>query len=221
MENASELFSEFAERAMAIAPVWIYLSVVMASFVENLFPLFPGDLVTVLAAALAVLDHVSPVGVFVAAYVGSVGSTMILYGFGRRYGRAYLERRRFAMIPQRRIEKLERMIARYGAWAIVANRFVVGARTLIVLLAGIGRWPAGRMFLWSSVSLTLFNSLLIWGTYAALGNVALVRGFLETYQTIVWILLGAAVGAFMASRLARRRATVNQERPHDKESMPL
>ena len=41
---------QFAEWITSYGVIWVYLAIVLASFIENIFPPFPGDTVTIVGA---------------------------------------------------------------------------------------------------------------------------------------------------------------------------
>ncbi len=189
--------------ALSFGTGWIYLGIVLASFVENIFPPFPGDTVTVAGAAVATTGEISFVLVFAAAYLGGMFSTMLIYWFGRRHGYGYFREKDFRYFPGKKLDEFRDWLDRRGVWLITLNRFVVGFRTLVALSAGIGRWPVGQMILFSSISFWLFNALLMGLTYLLVDNLELLIKYLKVSQTYIFaaviLLLGWVVYRFVKS----------------------
>ncbi|HSG98834.1 MAG TPA: hypothetical protein VLB27_02225, partial [candidate division Zixibacteria bacterium] len=90
-----EYAQSFVDWIMSYGAVWVYVAIIVASFIENIFPPFPGDTVTVIGAALAARDGLSFTLVFAAAYLGGILSTLLIYWFGRRHGHSYFMERNF------------------------------------------------------------------------------------------------------------------------------
>lgn len=189
--------------ALSYGTGWIYVGIVLASFVENLFPPFPGDTVTVAGAALATTGEISISLVFAAAYLGGICSTMLIYWFGRRHGYSYFRDKNFRYFPSKKLEEFRDWLDRRGIWLITGSRFIVGFRTLVALSAGIGRWPAGQMVFFSSLSFWLFNAFLMGLTYLLVDNLGLLIKYLKVSQVYIFataaLLLGWLVYRFVKS----------------------
>lgn len=201
-----ENLATIVDWVISLGPVWIYLLIIIASFIENIFPPFPGDTVTVAGAALAAKGHLSFSAVFACAYFGGVLSTMLIYYFGRRHGHSYFMNRDFKYFPKNKLVEFENWLQRRGVWLIAGSRFVVGFRTLVALSAGIGRWPVGKMFLFTSFSFWLFNALLMSATYLLVDNLETLTSYLLIYQRYVLALLGLAIAVLIWRALKSRNA---------------
>ena len=81
-----EHLNNWVDWVLSLGVFWIYATVVVASFIENIFPPFPGDTVTIVGAALATTGRLDPVMVFFGAWLGGIISIMLIYWFGRRHG---------------------------------------------------------------------------------------------------------------------------------------
>ena len=196
---------DLSDSAIKYGPFWVYAIIVAASFIENLFPPFPGDLVTVLGAALAYGGRLSYTGVFLSAYLGGIISVMIVYYLGRRFGHNYFVKRDFRFFPRAKIFQFEEWLQRWGAWIIMASRFILGFRTVVTLCAGIGRWPAAQMLFYSTISFFLFNGVLIAVTHALVGNIATIQRYIDGYETVFWIALGLFVVLFVVMKIRSRK----------------
>lgn len=189
-----ETVGRLADWALSHGTVWVYFVIVAASFVENLFPPFPGDTMTVAGAALATTGEISFPLVFVSAYAGGIFSTMLIYWFGRRRGYEYFRQKNFRYFPRHKLDEFRHWLERRGVWLISGSRFVVGFRTLVALAAGIGRWPIGQMAFFSSLSFWVFNALLMGLTYLLVDNLEALIRYLKLSQTYFFIAIGLTLG---------------------------
>jgi len=185
--------NDTANWVLSLGAGWIYLLVLVASFVENVFPPFPGDTVTVVGAALATTDELSFALVFAAAYLGGITSTMLIYRFGYTHGHTYFMKRDLRFFPREKILEFERWLAERGWPLIAVSRFIVGFRTVVALSAGIARWPFWRMAFFSSVSFWLFNALLMTVTYYFVDNLPLLVKYIKTYQEVFYVVVALVV----------------------------
>jgi len=199
-----EQLNDWVDWILGLGVFWIYAAVVVASFIENIFPPFPGDTVTIVGAALATTGRLDLVLVFFGAWLGGIISVMLIYSFGKSHGHEYFINRNFKYFPREKLKIFEEWLDRRGAWLIVGSRFVVGFRTLISLAAGIGKWPAWQMFLYSSISFWLFNSILILATYYLIDNLPALTQYIKVYQYLFWPLIIFLAAGYLIMR--RRKA---------------
>lgn len=125
-----------------LPPVALYAALALAAAIENIFPPVPADTVVAFGAFLAAQGEATPVGTFLATWVGNVGGAMLVFFVARRLGSDWLSRRleRFGG-PERR-EKLEAMYRKRGPIGLFLSRFLPGVRALVPPVAGVLQIPA-------------------------------------------------------------------------------
>jgi len=132
-----------------------------------LLPVFPGEVVLVMAVAQYATDTTSlAVLVVLTAAAGVVGS-LILYGITRGGGRRLVERYpRLFMMPRKRRERLERTFARpVGQSLVLFLRLVPLTRVLVNIPAGLARMPIVRFVVLSSLGLLAYHAAFLWFAY--------------------------------------------------------
>jgi membrane protein DedA with SNARE-associated domain len=148
--------------ALPIGTLYVALAAVAA--IENVFPPIPADTVVALGSFLAAQGRGSVVAAFIATWTGNVGSAMVMYAVGWRYGASRLERRLVGDNAPRAKQQLERLYGRYGAAALFASRFIPGVRALVPPCAGALRVPPWR------AAVAIGSASAIWyGTVSYLG----------------------------------------------------
>jgi membrane protein DedA with SNARE-associated domain len=203
-----DFVNDSANWVLGLGAGWIYLLVLVASFVENIFPPFPGDTVTVVGAALATTNDLSFALVFLSAYLGGITSTMLIYRFGFTHGHDYFMKRDYRYFPKKKIVELESWLNRSGWLLIAGSRFIVGFRTVVALSAGIARWPFWKMTFFSSLSFWVFNALLMTATYFLVDNLQLLVRYIKVYQEVFLIVVGLGV-IYAIWRYIRARKTAS------------
>ncbi len=122
---------------------WGYWTVVIALLLENAGVPVPGETILLFASFLAYSEQELRLPYII--LVGTIACTLgdnIGYAIGHRGGRPLLERyRHIFRIPQRTIERGERLFERYGSLTIFFARFVFGMRIIAGPLAGVLRMP--------------------------------------------------------------------------------
>jgi membrane protein DedA with SNARE-associated domain len=120
-------------------------------------------------------------------------------GFFRRYGRLLLLRERDLDAALGLFERFERSMLLFG-------RAVPTVRSLISIPAGIKALPFGRFLLLSALGTGLWNALLLFAGTLVGRNWGQLVAFLESYQTLILIVLGASVLAFSLRRVRAQLA---------------
>ena len=204
IERVVAVLSEALARTGPAAPAILFLG----SLVEYVFPPFPGDTLVVLGAWYAVNGKISWPLAFVAVTAGAVVGAWIDYRIGVALGAA-LERgaMRRGPITLEHVRRVEAGYARWGAWFLLANRFLPGIRAFLFVGAGAARLPVGKVLLWGGISAVAWNALLLLvGAYLA-SNVSEFVGWVERYTALAWAFM-AVVAALLLARFAlagRRR----------------
>ena len=142
----------------------LYASLAVVAAIENIFPPIPADTVVALGSFLAARGRGSVVAAFLSTWVGNVGSAMLMYWLGARYGAAKLERRLLGEKAADAEQRLSQLYGRYGVLALFASRFIPGVRALVPPFAGALRVPPVR------AALAIAGASAIWyGTVSYLG----------------------------------------------------
>lgn len=186
MEHSFELINEFLANLFAYGPIWVYLILIAASFTENVFPPFPGDFFTLAAGALAAAGWLNIFLVFLMVYVGGIGSTMLVYYLGYKYGRGYFLKRDYRLFSAADILRLEVWFNRRGGLLLVFSRFIIGARAAITLVAGIGKYNPVKFCLFSSISFWIFNALFLFSSYIFVIGFDTIAHYFRAYEKIAW-----------------------------------
>jgi membrane protein DedA with SNARE-associated domain len=139
----------------------IYGILLVSAFIENVFPPFPGDTVTLAGAYLAGEGNISYIGVLFSVVAGGVAGAMTLYTIGKLSGRRFFETGKGRYLVKGNLEKVERMFARHGNGLILGSRFMAGIRSAVAVGAGIAQYDPYRMTVLTTVSFILWNVLLM------------------------------------------------------------
>lgn len=185
-----------------------------------LLPVFPGEIVLIMAVAAYAPDIPSLIFlILVTTAAGLVGS-LLLYGITRGGGRRLVEKYpRFFMMPRKRRERLERSFQHpLGQSMVFFLRLIPLTRILVNIPAGLARMPLVRFVVLSTLGLLAYHGAFLWFTYEAnrAGSpVAEQRQHLEeAYASPAWAFIEAnqiiaglvllGLGAVVAVRAASR-----------------
>jgi membrane protein DedA with SNARE-associated domain len=204
------VFSGLEDQIVTIVEKFGHLGIALLIIAETLFPPIPSELILPLAGFMAAQGHLTPLGVMVAATLGSVAGSLILYGvahwFGRERMHAFIRRfGRFFLLKETDLDRSEEWFNRHSGKAVLIGRLVPVVRSLISLPAGITRMPLGVFILYTAIGSAIWNGLLV-GAGWTLGNrwhhVSEYFAYIE-YVVIAAVLL--AVLAFVWSRRGQWR----------------
>lgn len=165
----------------------------LLSFVEAIFFLVPPD---VMLVPLAVAQPALSLAYAAITTAGSVLGGLSGYFLGRRAGRPMLLR--FASAS--RIEKLEKLFARYGGWAVAMAAFTPVPYKVFTIGAGIFRV---RLFHFTIASVT--GRGLRFGLEALLVMVLGERATEFFYKDFEWLTLAIALLAVAVAIVVGRR----------------
>lgn len=184
-ENLAQI-DHILDSLFAYGPFWVYCVIFLACFIENLFPPFPGDSFIVAGGGLAAASRLDPFLTFVLVIIGGMSSVMILYFLGRNYGREFFLRKNYRYFSSEDILKVEGKLLKWGTVILIFSRFIVGLRAALAIVAGIGRYRALKMFIYSTVSYLLFTGLVMYVSYKLVENFDKIEYMFRTYNRIVW-----------------------------------
>jgi membrane-associated protein len=202
LERLAQSLSELLARTGPAAPAVLFLG----SLVEYVFPPFPGDTLVVLGAWYAVNGVLSWPSTFVAVTAGAVAGAWIDYRIGAVLGRGLEEgATRRGPLTVERLRKVEEGYRRFGAWFLLANRFLPGVRAFLFVGAGAARIPVGKVLLYGGISAAAWNALLLVVGAFLVRNLGEMTAWIQRYTTFAWVGM-LAVAAVLLVRVVVRRA---------------
>ncbi|HQU07676.1 MAG TPA: DedA family protein [Candidatus Paceibacterota bacterium] len=140
-----------------------YLGVSLIIFAETgiLLGIFlPGDSLLFAAGLVASQGVLDPVALAALVALAAIAGDATGYWIGRAGGEAVLGRYPRLIKPEH-IERTEQFYARWGARAVVLARFVPIVRTIVPVLAGVGRMRYDRFFPFNVIGGILWGPLVI------------------------------------------------------------
>jgi membrane protein DedA with SNARE-associated domain len=185
------------ELIRSLDPIWIYAFVILVTFGENIFPPFPGDVILLFCGYLSSVGQVHWLILLVFAYLGSIIGFMILHTVGRALEYHVIQSRRLRWLPYGAIEKVERWFHHHGSIIILINRFLMGVRTAIALFSGMARIDRKVTFVLASISLMLWNAILILSGKWLGDNWQGILSVLSQYRRVLTVVVIAALLFFL------------------------
>ena len=177
----------------------------------------PGDPTLFTAGLLAATGAINTdlwlvcVVVTIAAVLGNIGG----YWIGAKIGPPLFNRPNAKLLHKGQVAKTQRFFEKYGARAIVLARFIPLARTLITMIAGIGRMDPRKYFIYSSIGGILWaTGMTLLG--GLLGQIPWVAANVNTMLlimllAIVVISIVPIISEFIKKRRKKKLATTEDE----------
>ena len=191
--------------------VWIYVAIFLISYIENIFPPFPSDVIVVFAGSLVAIGTGSVVITLFLATAGSTLGFMSMYWIGDQFGDRVLETGKIPFISIDLVHRVENWFHRYGYWVVIGNRFLAGTRAVISFVTGISEMNLTVTTILSAVSALVWNSILLYLGYMVGDNWRIIGGYLASYSKIVTAILAVILLAWgVKVWFAKRRESQNK-----------
>lgn len=178
------MFEDILNNISSFTPFWIYVTLFLFAFVENVFPPSPSDLVVVIGGSLVSTGVINFVPAVLLTTIGSVIGFMILFYFGSTVDRKVVHSGKYKYIPVDAIEKVELWFKKYGYYVIIANRFMPGTRSVISFFSGMSNLNIKKTLILATTSALVWNALIIYLGYVFGSNISVVDKYLSTYSNI-------------------------------------
>ena len=181
-----------------------YVGVAGLTFLENVFPPIPSELVIPLAGFLAAEGDLRLPLVILMGSVGSLAGATVWYVLGRRVGEQRLRRwvgrhGKWLTLSDRDIDRAQLWFRRHGAAAVFFGRLIPGVRTFVSLPAGFSSMPLAPFLLYSALGTVIWTAALAYAGVLLQANFALVGDYVNVATNVVI----AAAGIMLVSRYVR------------------
>lgn len=179
------MFESILDQISTYPPFWIYAVLFFFSFIENVFPPSPSDLVVLVGGTLVSTGVIHFIPTLVFTTLGSIIGFMVLYYLGSAVDKKVIHSGKLKFIPVDAVDKVEAWFKRYGYWVILANRFLPGTRAVISFFAGLSHLRVEKTVLLATISAFAWNAIILYLGILFGDNVHVVDGYLSTYSNIV------------------------------------
>ena len=181
-----------------------YVGVVALTFLENLFPPIPSELVIPLAGFVAAGDELHIWWVIAAGSVGSLAGASLWYEIGRRVGerrvRAWVDRfGKWITLRAEDVDRAQDWFKRHGSSAVFLGRLVPGVRTLVSLPAGFAGMARIPFLFYSAAGTVIWTAALAYAGVVLKANFTLVGDYVGMATNV--LLVGLAL--FLVRRYIR------------------
>jgi membrane protein DedA with SNARE-associated domain len=171
-----------------------YLGIVALTFIENVFPPVPSELIIPLAGYLVSRGEHNFIGVVVAGTTGSVLGALPWYYAGVLLGEERLkrfadERGRWLTVSRRDLERAKRWFDQHGAFAVILCRLVPGLRSLISVPAGIVKMGLPAFLAFTALGAVVWTALLAYAGFVLGEKFGDIKNYLDPISYVVLALI--------------------------------
>lgn len=186
-----------------------YVGLAFLTFLENVFPPLPSEIIMPLGGFLASQGRLTLVGVVLAGVLGSIAGSLVLFALGRQFDEKRLKKwtvdyGHWLLLSAEDMEKAFDWFDRHGRKAVFLARLVPGVRSLISIPAGICKMGLVPFILYTALGTA------IWSGALAYGGMALGTQYERLGQVVRWatyVVIALAVLAIARWLIQRRRET--------------
>lgn len=172
-----------------------YGGVAALTFLENVFPPIPSEIVIPLAGFVAAQGELKLWIVIAAASFGSLAGATVWYEIGRRVGerrlRAWVDRHgKWITLSGKDVDRAQDWFKRHGRTSVFVGRLVPGVRTFVSLPAGFARMPFGSFLLYSAVGTIVWTAALAYAGVVLRANYDAVGDYVGVATNVIFATLG-------------------------------
>jgi membrane protein DedA with SNARE-associated domain len=181
-----------------------YVGIAVLTFLENLFPPIPSELVIPLAGFVAARGDLQLPIVILTGSAGSLAGATVWYLIGKRVGEERLRKwvaqhGRWLTLGVKDVDRAQDWFRRHGAAAVFFGRLIPGVRTFVSLPAGFSSMPLPAFLLYSALGTAIWTTALAYAGVLLQANFTLVGDYINVATNA----LLAALGVMLARRYIR------------------
>jgi membrane protein DedA with SNARE-associated domain len=167
-----------------------YVGVALLTFLENVFPPIPSELVIPLAGFVAARGELQIAAVIAIATAGSLAGATAWYVLGQRIGERRLRRwvgrqGKWLTLSAHDVDTSNDWFRRHGRVAVLLGRLVPGVRTFISLPAGFSGMPLAPFLLYSALGTVIWTGVLAGAGVVLQANFSRVGDYVNVATNIL------------------------------------
>jgi membrane protein DedA with SNARE-associated domain len=212
----TEAINEMTNQLVKIvetAPMWLSVSVLFfATWIEYIFPPFPGDTILVAGGFFAARGAISPYETFIVLVLGSTSGCVIAWWIGHGALRFPQSRNLLLkLIKSDQLTSLENLYKRYGILILAFNRFLPGVRGFFMIAAGLAQIPLRLVVIWGTISAMFWNALLMMVGLFFSDNLESLLNLVNNYTKVMLSLLGTLSLVWLMFKLLKKKKSIRNK----------
>jgi membrane protein DedA with SNARE-associated domain len=199
------MLEEILRYMSSVDPFWIYFILFFFSFIENVFPPSPSDVIVIAGSSLIASTKLSFIPILLITSVGSALGFILMYFVGYMFGEKILRTGKIKFIEKEAMDKTDAWFDKYGYKLILANRFLPGTRSVISFFSGMAELNVLRTFILASISAFVWNAAIIWLGMEVGNNILVIDNYLTNYSKLITAISIVIVVFFVVRYYIRKK----------------
>ncbi|MGB7068126.1 MAG: DedA family protein [Pyrinomonadaceae bacterium] len=159
-----------------------------------------GDITLLLSGAMAHSGFFGPYSFFKVLLFGTLGG-MVGDTFGYLIGRIFHEKANHYRFYQMAQPRIERLIDKFGGFAIIISKYIYGIRAAMCLFYGIGKMPLYRFLILDAISCSIWVLILAGTGYFFSGAItSMIGDFRQIGIALFFLVLVGIIGFYVIER---------------------
>ena len=184
-----------------------YAGVAFLSMLEVVIPIIPSEIVLPFSGFAAERGDLTLLGVIIAATVGSVIGSLILYYIAVWFGWERIDQitekyGRYLGVKRKDIDKAGDYFEKYEYRFVFFGRFIPGVRSVIAIPAGLRKMPVGGFTLMTTLGALIWNIALVYAGYALGADYERIEEYISPVSKVVAaaVVLGGLVWLYQVRK---------------------
>lgn len=162
---------------------------------------FPEDATLILCGFLLSQKIIKPMPALFVVYSGLLIADLLLFHFGRKFGRKIVTHKRFhRILSPERFSKIEGQFKRRGSLFILFGRHFIGLRAQIFLTAGVMRMSVLKFFIADAVSSIFTIAIMVGAGYAGGNSLQVIKKDISRIEHVAVFVLIIMLVIYLFSR---------------------
>ncbi|PAF17280.1 DedA family protein [Terribacillus saccharophilus] len=187
-----------------------YPAIALLMMIEIVIPPLPSEVTLLFGGFLAATTSLNPIFVILAATLGAMVGTSILYWIGTLFDIDKLsnwieKRRKWLRLNPAHLHKAVAWFEKYDMWAVFLCRFIPLVRSLISIPAGMAKMHFGIFLFFSAIGTLIWNSIVVMLGVWVGASWTRMEAYLDYYKYGMLVLIVAVAGGIVIWKLGRKR----------------
>ena len=141
----------------------VYVVIGVMAGLENIIPPVPADVIALTGGFMAGRGVTDPILTFLVVWASNVGTALLTYWVGRRYGTRFFQGRLGRMVLQpAQMQRLGALYEKHGGKVIFFSRYLPGFRAVVPVFAGTSGMSLPRTALPIALASGLWYGLIVY-----------------------------------------------------------
>ena len=184
---------------------FLYLSIFTVIMLEYANAPLPSELVLPLSGAFIIPFDLNLTTVIIISIIGGIIGSLINYHLGLKFGKSIVSWM-INKLPKSKksFDVSYSIFNKYKKTSVLFSRLIPIARTVISIVAGTLKMNCFQFILFSTIGITIWNSILIVSGYIFYDNLNLIVSILSTYSLVIKI-IGLIILAWICFKYTKKR----------------